>query len=325
VNIAALTKNLVDKIRPYIEEKRPEVTTHRCCIYLTPTNVHLVHINKTDSAIQLLQAESFDYDEIGNLSLVLSGFVKKYEMEKVPFYWLLSPDDYQLFLIDSMPVPETELRAALSWRVRSLINYPIQEAALDFFLVPPKKSAPDHPMIGTITAKKTALEKTINILEKSGIPLMVIDVPELALKNLSSLYETDEKCTAFIYFGATTMILNISKQKTLFFSRHINYPAIKSTEKELYEQLSLEILRYFDYFQSQWRLPAPSRIFVASDKDNAEQIAKSLTENLLTQVDVFSLKPLLQDDRTRNLLEKKFLLAFGCALREGNQYVPTRD
>jgi MSHA biogenesis protein MshI len=325
VNIAALTKKWVDRVKPYIEEKQPEITTHRCAIYLAATSIQLVHINKTDTRIEILETELLEFDEIGNLSLILSGFIKAHQLELVPIYWLLTPEDYQLFLIDSLPVPENELRAALSWRVRSLITYPIQEAALDYFMIPAKKSSTESPMIGTVTARKNVLEKTIKVLEKAGMALMIIDIPELALKNLSSIYENDEKCTAFLYFSNSTILLNITKQKMLFFSRHISYPANQNNEKEFYEQLSLEIMRYFDYFQSQWRLPAPSRIFVASDKDNADKIAKALTENLLTQVDVFSLLPLIEDEKARTKIEKKFLLAFGSALREGNQHVPTRD
>ncbi len=318
-------EKVIDKIKPFLVEKKAVATTHRCCIQLSDRNVYLVHINKTENSIELLVAQSFQYDDIGNLTPILSSLVNKYDLGSIPTIWLLSPDDYQLILIDSMPVPENEIRNALSWRVRSLINYPIDEAIIDFFMIPAKKTSPDHPMVAAISANRQQLSPTINIYKNSSIALTTIDIPELALRNLTALYENDEKSTAMIYFTGNYVILNITSKKTLYFTRRINYSFSQTHDKTRFEELSLDILRYFDYFQSQWRYPTPSRIFTASQNGGSDEIAARLSEYLMTKVEVFSLKSLLSDDKARSLLEQKLILAFGCALREGIQYVPTRD
>lgn len=315
----------VDKIKPFLAEKKMVVTTHRCTLSLSPRELTIVHLNKTDQAIELLEARTYPYDDIGNLPLILAGIVKKNGLTDIPIFWLLSPDDYQLILIDSLPVPENEMKGALNWRIRSLINYPIDEAAVDYFTIPAKKTTPDRPMIAAVTAKRDALNRIIDIYKNAGLSLTTIDIPELALRNLTALYENDEKSTAMIYFTANTVILNITSQKMLYFTRRIHFQLGNEENKSKYEELSLEILRYFDYFQSQWRNPSPTRIFVAADRGNIEEIATSLTDYLMTKVEVFTLKQFLNDEKARMLLEQKCLLAFGSALREGNQYVPARD
>lgn len=324
MNLSSLGNKVLARLAPYLEEKQPPITTERCCVYLDSTYLQLIHINKKENAIELLHAETFEFDQLENLPLVLSGFVEKSNLNKIPTYWLLSPGDYQLFMIDSLPVPKDEIRAALSWRLRSLLSYPIDEAAIDFFMIPAKKSAPEHPMISAVAARKNQLSKTIDMLEKSGLPLMVIDVPELALKNLSSLNEDDEKCTAFIYFTPDSVLLNISREKTLYFTRRIQLPQ-QVRHEELYGNISLEIMRYFDYFQSQWRHPSPTRIYLYAKHANAPEIAEALSKNLMTTVDIFSLEALLPDKKARELIETRYLLTFGSALREGYQHVPTKD
>lgn len=324
MELTTLASKIGSKIKPFLEEKKSEITTHRCCIYFTPNHVELVHINKKENAIELLEAQSFTLEDRNNLPLVLSSFVEKNNLNNVPVYWLLAPDDYQIFLIDALPVPEEEIRSALTWRIRSLISYPVENAAVDYFTIPAKKAAPDQRLITAVAAQKNELENTIKLIKDAGLHLAVIDIPELSLKNLSDLYEEDEKCTAYVYITSTIMILNITREKTLYFTRHINLPYAAS-DKDLYSSISLEMLRYFDYFQSQWRLPSPTRIFVTAEHRDATEIAKLLTENFLIQVNVFSLAPLLEDVKARNLLESRYLLAFGCALREGYQRVPTTD
>lgn len=172
---------------------RPLNTTHRCCIQVSPKEITLLHVNKIQDMVEVLLHETIQYDDLASLRLVLTGLTKQYELNKMPLYWLLSLEDYQLFLIDSLPVAKNEFHAALNWRIRSLINYPIEEALTDSFLIPPKKADSETNMVAAVAAKMTPLIKIIEVFQKAELRLSVIDIPELALRNLSALYETEEK------------------------------------------------------------------------------------------------------------------------------------
>lgn len=312
------------KIRPYLEEEKPATTTHRCCIQLTSNELSLIHIDKHDNQFELLATETFKFDKLESLPLVLSGVNSKYELAHIPTFVVLPFDAYQLFILDAMPVPDNELNQALSWRIKSLINYPITDAVIDYFTIPAKKAAPDNPMIGAVVTQKSWLKQLINIIESSGLALTTIDIPELSLRNLTSLYETDDKSTALIYFTEKFVILNITRHKKLYFSRRIELEADDNNGSR-YEKLGLEVLRYFDYFQTQWRFAVPTRILIAYLNPETENQAKSLSDYLLTPVQTFSLKDIFFDEKSKNVIEHQYLIPFGSALRQEEQHVQTRD
>lgn len=314
--ITEFATKLLDRVRPYIEEQKPEPTTHRCCISLEDNHVTIIHINKLEDTTEILLTESLHYDHLDNLSLVLSGLVSQYELEGMPMYWLLSQEAYQFFLIESLPVPKEEFLDALNWRIKSLIAFPVEDAAIDYFNLPPKKASATSSMLAVAIAKKSYLKPYIDIFKQCGLRLEAIDIPELALRNLSAAYETDEKNTAFLYFHNNDVLMNITSEKKLYFSRRLSIEKSSESASRDYETLSLEIMRYLDYFQSQWRRPMPSRVFVGSERENTKEIAEILSKNLLITVEPYSIKSVLADKNKLHLLEKKYLLTLGCAMRE---------
>ncbi|MDZ7748253.1 MAG: hypothetical protein U5K43_04970 [Halofilum sp. (in: g-proteobacteria)] len=46
---------------------------------------------------------------------------------------MLAPGEYQLLQIEAPPVPAAEMRRAASWRVRELIDFPVDQAVVDTF------------------------------------------------------------------------------------------------------------------------------------------------------------------------------------------------
>lgn len=134
-----------------------------------------------------------------------------------------------------------------------------------------------------------------------------------------------KKSTGMLYFFENIALLNITRTKTLYFTRRINLMRDPENPMKEYEQLSLDILRYFDYFQSQWRLPSPTRIFVSSEIKDIAILAKNLSEFLSLTVEPYSLAPIFAGQPNKPLLEKKYLLALGAALRQENIDAQSRN
>lgn len=203
------------RVKDFLEEKQVvSDTTERCCIYISSQDIYLVHCDIKEDTYYLLHYQIIPYSASDDLATLFSTLHKRYNLQSVPTTWTLSPEDYQLFLIESLPVPADEFRDALSWRIRSLISYPLEEAILDCFTIPSKKTAQDSAITAAIVAKQNLLNKTIQSLKANGLNLNTIDIPELAMRNLTALYENDAKPTAFIYFFEQVAILNITSQKT---------------------------------------------------------------------------------------------------------------
>lgn len=316
MDLAAYKEKIRDLAESWFREEQHLSTTQRCCISFKPNELSILCVDVLDDALKIQFLEKMKMDDMQSLPLVMKGMIDRYQLTMTPFYWLLGPEDYQLNLIESMPVPENEFHTALTWRIRSLIHYPIDEAVLEYFELPAKKNAPNAPLIGAVTAQKTKLSTIISTLKEAGLNLAKIDIPELAMLKLTALYETDEKSTAFLYFYDKFLILNISNRKTLYFTRRINITFISGNEID-YESIALEIMRYFDFYRSQWRLSSPSRILIAADIGDVHSAAKILTERLMNPVDVYTLHGSVFNDKYKDEVSNKFLLDYGCLLKKG--------
>lgn len=315
MDIAKYTDKIKLWLEPFFREEEVTLTSKRCCINFRKNKITLLCIDMDLMKITFMDEIGYDNDK--DLHLVLNGIVERNELEHISCFWLLNPDFYQLNLIESLPVPEDEFETALNWRIRSLISYPMDEAILEYFKLPAKKSSPNSPLIAAVTSQRMQLRSKVEILNESALKLSVIDIPELALAQLSAVYETDEKSTAFLYLFEKFLILNISCKKTLYFTRHIEFTR-ENDGKVNIERLALEVMRYMDFFQSQWRNPAPSRIFIAGEVPDLSMIAAALTERLPNPVQEYTIKPGTLDDESREHFNKKYLLDYGCLLRKGS-------
>ena len=56
--------------------------------------------------------------------------------QNLPCRALLSTGSYQFLLTDAPNVPAAELGDALRWRIKDLINIPVNEAVIDAFMLP---------------------------------------------------------------------------------------------------------------------------------------------------------------------------------------------
>lgn len=321
MTITRYVRNIKNFIEPYIKRGNILETSQRCCLNIGAKEITLLIIDKAGDQTELLSTDVIQYDGIDNLSFVLSNVNQKYLLSAVPLYWLLNPEDYQLFVMDTLPVKEEEFTEALRWRARSLLTYPVEQASIDYFNLPAKRGS-NTGMMGLVAAKLAYLEQIDKIVKDTNLNLTTIYIPELALRNLAALYETDEKCTAVIYFYDKGTILNITYKKTLYFTRRLNYSSTTAQNANNFEPICLDVLRYFDFFQSQWRLTSPSRIFVISDKDVSEMI-DALSQHLMLTVEMFHIKVPTKGKEPFTELAHNYLLPYGCTLREEYQSVTT--
>lgn len=315
------TKQFKRWLESLLIEKKPSPSSKRYCLTLYEKTLSFIEVDMANQTPTVLTAEARHVNDFESIPFLIDNFINRESLDRIPAYWLLPPEDYQLFLIESLPVQDDEIQNALTWRLKSLLNYPMEEAVIDYFKIPSKRASNDH-MIAAIAARRKPITMMVDIFKQSGLSLSTIDIPELAMRNLSALYENDEKSTAFIYFYPGIAILNITRQKTLYFTRRIALP--NEDNKTMYDLLSLELIRYFDYYQSQWRHPSPSRIFIAAESKDTTQIASQLSECLLTAVIPYQLIGVKGETTLLHSLNKRNLLTLGCALRKEEADAKTR-
>src|SRR5262245_12667757 len=89
---------------------------------------------------------------------------------------VLDPRGYQLLLVEAPDVPAEELRAAVRWRIKDLIDFHVDDAVIDVFEMPRHARGGTNRMMYAVTAKAEFVREQIELVESAGLTLDVIDI-----------------------------------------------------------------------------------------------------------------------------------------------------
>ena len=189
----------------------------------------------------------------------LEQAAKEYELRRYRCATLLRPYEYQLLMVDSPSVPREELKAAIRWRVKDLLEYHIDDATMDVLDIPVDKDAPqkNHYMYA-VAARNAIVQGQIAQFERANIPLQVIDIPETAQRNLAQLYETADRGIGMLTFDRSGGLFTLSFEGELYLARKLDlsWPQLVAAEEDqrqgYFERISVELQRSLDHFERQY-------------------------------------------------------------------------
>ena len=201
---------------------------------------------------------------------------------------LLNSGDYQLLLVDAPNVPQAELKTAIRWRIKDMLDYHVEDATVDVLDVPrnPAGGERGHSMYA-ITARNAAIQACISRFEAARIPLTVIDIPETSQRNVAALFETEGRGLAMLYLGAEHGLLTINFGGELVLARRIEVgmqalvAASGAAREELFQRLLLELQRTFDHFDRQFAYVSVAKLLLAPEPEDT-----GLLEHLAANLDM---------------------------------------
>ncbi len=251
----------------------------------------------------------------------LARLAADYGLKHASCTTVLDQSEYALLLTEAPDVPTDELRAAMRWRVKDLIDFHINDATLDVFDVPGERLAGRARAMYAVAARTAAIQKRVDQLDAAGINLQVIDVAEMAQRNLASLLPEDARGVALLSFGATSGLLTITKQSELFLSRNldIGLDAMLSSSDatEYFDRIVLEIQRSLDYFDSHFRQLPVAGLVLAPVSRPVPGIEDYLRTNLNVSVSTMDLAQLMDFRSEFDLVARaRCLVTIGAALRQ---------
>jgi MSHA biogenesis protein MshI len=236
----------------------------------------------------------------------------------LPTVSVLDPSAYHLSLVETPDVPGDELRAAVRWRIKDLIDFHIDDAVIDVFEMPPHARGGPRKMMYAVTAKAELVKQQIDRLETAGLRLTVVDIPELALRNVATLLEVEERGAAFLYLTDRRSTLLLVRQGVLYLTRHVETGVKTLAESngmrgELVAGLALEVRRSLDYFESHYEQTSIPVLFTSGleqrDRERLEQELSVAVRNV-------HLPNILDSDvELSEELQRVCLPAVGAALR----------
>lgn len=180
---------------------------------------------------------------------------------------LLRAGEYQLLQVEAPNVPQAELRSAIRWRVKDLIDFHLDDATLDVLDIPPDAApgaARSHLMYA-VAARNEIIQGRIREFQDARIPLQVIEIPETAQRNIAALCEADGRGIALLYLARDWGLLTINFRSELYLARRleIGLGQLTAGAESGAERLALEIQRTLDHFERQFRQVAVARLLLA--------------------------------------------------------------
>jgi MSHA biogenesis protein MshI len=237
---------------------------------------------------------------------------------------LLWHGQYQLLQVDAPDnagdLPHDELRDSLRWRIKEMVDFPIETAGIDFIEIPAVGAR--SAQLWVVVADRSAVQSRVQLFQDSKISLTAIDVPELAQRNLSALFEEPNRGLALVAFDSKGGRLTISYQGELYMVRHIDVggPELAAANAEtLYERVLLDIQRSLDNFDRSYSAIPLNRLLVGP-LPGGEQFVDYLAGNLSLPVASANLADVLDFEAVPGLAEVTAQYtnwrALGAALRD---------
>ena len=243
------------------------------------------------------------------------------EREGTQTNFVLPHSDYKLFLVEAPKVESHEMEAAVKWKIKDLVDSNVDELAVTLFPVPDDAYRGQSDMVYVVASRKSKIKQVVDLIVNSGLNLQSIDIPELVLMNISSRFCDDTHGLAFIDLRSSGSTLNLSKEGSIYLTRHLNTRVdqnIFNSEEwaSVKERLVLEIERSLDYYESQMGQSPISKIQITPGENESDMLVAQLNELMAVQVTGLKLADEFEsEEKYPEALLQSCILAIGGAMR----------
>jgi MSHA biogenesis protein MshI len=238
---------------------------------------------------------------------------------------LLAPGEYQMLLVEAPNVPIDEMKTAVRWKIKDGLNYHIDDATVDMVRIPASKYASGRPQsLYAIAAANSIIQERIRLFEQAKIELDVIDIPEMAQRNIAALFDREDRALVVLAFDDYGGLMTFTAGGELYLSRRIEISAgqlqdANETLRQQYrDRVETELQRSLDYFDRQYdHLPVDMVLVCVPDNTG---LVEFLTAELDAKVQKLDLSQVMDISAVPALADSEFvahvLPTLGAALRQ---------
>jgi MSHA biogenesis protein MshI len=265
----------------------------------------------------------------------LAAAVQEHGLKGAACTVVLPPDRYSLRQIDTPEVHPDELREAVRWSIRDLIDFSAADAIIDMFEVPEASGRPAG-RIYVVAARKSIVKDVRHLVEPAGLDLRVIEISELALRNIAALLPEDFRGAGLLWAEEGLGMLVMCRDRSLYLARHFDCPLEILAEadakpepeakkprgrgwldpEQLLETVFLETQRSLDYYERQLGQGTPEVLYVGPLPAGGDSLTAHLGRNLPIPVRPIELEGLMTSAVPLGIeLTSRCLTTIGAALR----------
>jgi MSHA biogenesis protein MshI len=237
---------------------------------------------------------------------------------------LLGGRDYQLLAVEAPNVQPDELKAAVRWRLKDMLDFHIDDATVDVLDIPADKNATVRVnQMFAVAARNAVIEARQKLFAAAKVELSVIDIPETAQRNISAMLEPEGRGLAVLYFNSEGGLLTVTFNGELYLSRRIEVTIeqVQETDpdrrNQFFDKITLELQRSLDHFDRQFHFVTVSKLLLAPLPKSS--LHDYLSSNLYMPVDLLDLASVFDFAKVPDLasveVQQRHFLTLGAALR----------
>ncbi|MES2878129.1 MAG: hypothetical protein V4713_06880 [Pseudomonadota bacterium] len=147
---------------------------------------------------------------------------------------MLRPEQYQLLQIDAPAVAPEELRSAARYQIKEMLESHVDDVTLDVMRVGDgQQKGVQHLFV--VAATNAVLREVLDLGDALQWTVSVIDIQETAQRNLQTALtglegRTDRATAALVLVEGQQVVLTISANEELFYSRRFELPTAFLTD-----------------------------------------------------------------------------------------------
>ena len=233
---------------------RPKLHEGWMSVALAADRMDFAHIRRREGKkpeVQLLYSYKRTADDLE----ALRRLRKELKLAQYRCTNLLRVGEYQLLQVEPPDMPAAEMKDALRWRIKDMLSYPVEAATIDVLEIPSDATAQGRTKQAfAVAANNALLAPRVELFDAVKVKLMAIDIPELAQRNISALFEEENRGLAMLTFDESGVMLTFTFHAELYATRHTDVPLSQLEQAEgerreqLFERIALEAQRSLDNF-----------------------------------------------------------------------------
>lgn len=256
------------------------VCSDKLIVYQAPPADNQISVSTlSDGEIHQLEFNGSDWQG------TFSQLVKQFGPARL--HLTLSASFYQLLLVDKPHVEAEEISQALLWSVKDMVSHPLADIHIDYF-----DSPLDNSTKLTVVVAERNMMSTMAIAAKDNqIEILGVSIEEMVVTGL--FREDNQARLVLCHAPDQELLLTVVKQGELYMQRRVRgFNKLDTVSQDelalgMADNLSLELQRSMDYFESQLR-QAPVASIELLINGQVDKLAELVSANFNQKVNAIA-------------------------------------
>ncbi|MBN1378523.1 MAG: hypothetical protein JXA04_04755 [Gammaproteobacteria bacterium] len=266
-----------------------------------------------------LKCDFLPCDKPAEFAPVLDKLIQQRNLRDQPTVLVLPPGEYNLLQTSTPALSNSEMRAAASWKIGELIDYPAEQAVVEIFEYPESGQRGKERMLFVVAARAANIQDHVNQLRQSELKINAIDIGELALRNVVSRLPENEQGVVVLSLAERSGLLVVIKQSEIYLARRfdLGFDDLMLGDERMFDDLVLQLQRSLDFFESHFAQALPAKVLIFPPDKVSGELIMHINSHLKLDVEPLILEQLPNCSiEMDEISQTRCLQAIGAALRE---------